>query len=389
MAIPLSVGIQSEAGVTGATGANTFRDIFMNGESSGLDKGFAFIKGAGGVDTGNDTSVFDHCSVDNFATAGWSFEHGQSKSHTFLACRFSASSGTGLYGVSTALGAGGTLEGGSFQWFGGGGNWCKEADFYIGNPNDTCVISGANFESSNRFLEQPAGIFTSAFFPVFIQGCRWSGDQLNADGIAINYRSGGPVVLIGNVIGQNPTLNMKFHLIGSPTYGISMGNLYGSTNLQVLNGQSNLPYHWTSLMDIQNNNNVTIGLITNEQIVNQQLYSTNSSTSASTLLTGANISGGSVEKTLNLTGAISAASNSQLPTVANLIASLGPVTQTNQTYRLRIINGGGSGSGVWTVTTNTGWTLSGTMTIAVGASRDFYVTLTDARSAITATLQAI
>jgi hypothetical protein len=144
-------------------------------------------------------------------------------------------------------------------------------------------------------------------------------------------------------------------------------------------------------MDVQNNNG-SLGLVVPEQIVNQQAYQTNSSTSASTLLAGANISGGTIEQTLGLTGAITAASNAQLPTVANLLTSVDAhnvVVQTNQTYKLRIINIGGSSSGVWTVTTNTGWTLNGTMTIAVGAWRDFYVTITDPVSAITATLQSV
>ena len=43
-------------------------------------------------------------------------------------------------------------------------------------------------------------------------------------------------------------------------------------------------------------------------------------------------------------------------------------------------------SGVFTLTTNTGWTLNGTMTIAVGAWREFIVKLT---SLTAATLQNV
>ncbi len=117
----------------------------------------------------------------------------------------------------------------------------------------------------------------------------------------------------------------------------------------------------------------------------KQVYSTNSSTSASLVLVAADIFGGATEHTLGLTGAISGASNAQLPTVSALVTGISNAL-SGQTYKLRVINIGGTGSGVWTITTNTGWTLSGTMTIAVGGWRDFYVTL---NSLTTATMQSV
>jgi len=384
-AFPLAVGIQSEAGATGSTGTNAYRDIFINGTTNAIDKGFAFVQGAGGIDSGNDTSVFDRVEVDNFATAAWSFEHGQSKSHCFYGCRYSGSGGGGLYGVATALGA--SQEGGSFVFLGGGGNFAAGADFYIGQPNDVIAIFGGNFENSNRFVDSPSAIWNSGPGPVVLTSNRWAGSNLNADGFVINYWSGGTLVLVGNIIGSDATRALKVFQAGGPSYGISIGNYYASTDPNVLVGLANQPFHWQSFMDFRNNNG-TRGVLVSEQIVNQQIYSTNSSVSASTLLTGANIFGGSIEHVLNLTGAISAASNAQLPTVANLLVAIGGLFQINQTFKLRIINGGGSGSGVWTVTTNTGWTLNGTMTIAVGAWREFIVTLT-APATPTATLQSV
>lgn len=109
-------------------------------------------------------------------------------------------------------------------------------------------------------------------------------------------------------------------------------------------------------------------------------YQTNA-LAASGLLTAANITGGigvGSDVTLDLSGNPAGAANAQMPTVASLVAG---VTSFNpgQTYRLRIING--ANSGTWTITTNTGWTLNGTMTIATGTCRDFYVTLTSATAA--------
>jgi len=91
---------------------------------------------------------------------------------------------------------------------------------------------------------------------------------------------------------------------------------------------------------------------------------------------------------LNLTGALTAAANVQLPTVANLKSALPANAQANPTglsFQLRMINSS-SGAFAWTVTTNTGWTLGGTMTLAQNTWRDFIVTFT---SATTATLQAV
>lgn len=125
-----------------------------------------------------------------------------------------------------------------------------------------------------------------------------------------------------------------------------------------------------------------------QAVIGAQVYNTDAQT-ATIVLTGADISGASVEVDLGLTGAIATAQNVQLPTVAALLAAL-PAEVIGQTYKLRILFLGGSASGALTVTTNTGWTLAGTMTIAVGAYRDFLVKLTGANGVVTgATLQNI
>jgi len=110
-------------------------------------------------------------------------------------------------------------------------------------------------------------------------------------------------------------------------------------------------------------------------------YNINSATAAATL-SGANITGGT-DVTLAMAGALSGAANLTLPTVANLVAAL-PNPQLGQSYKLRIINK--AATQTWTVTTNTGWTLTGTMTIATGTWREFIVSLT---SLTTATLQEV
>lgn len=112
-------------------------------------------------------------------------------------------------------------------------------------------------------------------------------------------------------------------------------------------------------------------------------FNTNTST-AGTTLTAANVTGGEDLVDLAMTGTLAAGANAQLPTVANMLQSM-YAPAVGSAFRLRIINRS-SGAFSWTVTTNTGWTLTGTMTIAQNTWRDFDVVIT---GLTTATLQAV
>lgn len=91
---------------------------------------------------------------------------------------------------------------------------------------------------------------------------------------------------------------------------------------------------------------------------------------------------------VRLTGAISGATNAQLPTAAAMYAVWQAYPQYNSTstasskcWFVKVINAAGTGSGVWTMTTNTGLTLSGNMTVAVGGSRLLKLCMTSATAA--------
>jgi hypothetical protein len=124
-----------------------------------------------------------------------------------------------------------------------------------------------------------------------------------------------------------------------------------------------------------------VGVIPGMGEPTNEVYNTNTAT-ASTTLTGANVSGGINEVILNMTGTLGGAANAQLPTVANLVAAI-PNPVAGASYKLRLANTS-SANFVWTVITNTGWTLNGTMTVAQTAYRDFSLTL---NTLTTATLQ--
>lgn len=129
---------------------------------------------------------------------------------------------------------------------------------------------------------------------------------------------------------------------------------------------------------------VTPGALRRIQLANgtNAIYNTNTATASATL-TGANISGAS-DVVLNLTGTLAGAANATLPTVQALIDALKNAAP-GSSYNLRIINSS-AGAFAWTVLTNTGWTLGGTMTIAQNTYRDFIVTI---GATNTATLQSV
>jgi hypothetical protein len=102
-------------------------------------------------------------------------------------------------------------------------------------------------------------------------------------------------------------------------------------------------------------------------------YNTETNTTNFTT-TGAKVAGAQ-NVVLNLTGALGSGQRAcTLPTAAQIVAAI-PNAYVGQTYRLRIQNSS-SGAFAWTVTTNTGLTLTGTMTVAQNTYRDFLVTLT-------------
>ena len=110
----------------------------------------------------------------------------------------------------------------------------------------------------------------------------------------------------------------------------------------------------------------------------------NTATSSATL-TAANIYGSYDSVFLNLSGTLGGAANATLPTVAALAALFPNGVTAGQGYMLTIINSS-SGAYAWTVLTATGWTLTGTMTVAQNTTRTFIINFT---SASTATLTSV
>ncbi len=112
----------------------------------------------------------------------------------------------------------------------------------------------------------------------------------------------------------------------------------------------------------------------------EAIYNADAATASKTL-GGSQISGATFE-ILAFTGTFGAGGAITLPTVANLIASLPAIPQATPvglSWQLRVINVGTTQT--LTMTTNTGWTLNGTMTLATATWRDFVITITSATTA--------
>lgn len=111
--------------------------------------------------------------------------------------------------------------------------------------------------------------------------------------------------------------------------------------------------------------------------VPQQKYNVRADTSAAALV-GGDITGAGDTVILNMTGTLGAGAAVTLPTVAALVAAMtaAGITPTPGTsYELDIYNSSGANF-AWTITTNTGWTLTGTMTVAQNTFRRCIVTFT-------------
>lgn len=104
----------------------------------------------------------------------------------------------------------------------------------------------------------------------------------------------------------------------------------------------------------------------------QQQYAAVAGNTPATL-TGAQMAGAN-SVNVEMTAALAGAGTLNSATAAQIVAAT-PNAIVGQSYKLRIINTS-SGNFAWTLTTATGITLTGTMSIAQNTYRDFIVTLT-------------
>src|ERR1700730_17446183 len=238
-----------------------------------------------------------------------------------------------------------------------GGTYSNFPQLSIAGTNVTIIASKSEFPTVTGTTPLQ-GLWEFVNTEATLIGCELialSINQNNAAAIFVNQR----------------TFDSNTHVVNIIGLFVSLGVSGASVSVIPYNG--NVPTALGVKTDALGNGICLVG-----PMLPYQDYSANASTSASTVLAAADIFGTALhEHTLELTGAITAASNAQLPTAAQLITAMGANTYParGQSYKLRVINGAVSGSGIWTLTTNAGWTLNGLTTIAPGKYRDFYITL--------------
>lgn len=219
---PLAAAIRSQNGEGNAVvpTQNRFENIQIEGtQPGGLGKGFQFALGPGG-DNNNDINSFYDCSVRNYGTAAWSFEHSQSVRHALIRCRFSGNR-AGQYGVTTGDSPGG--NGGQFSIFDGAGGGNTVADFFLGAPNRPVQIVGFESENSTRLLVTNGG--TGAFV-VRLQGIRYADNSIHSDRAAVIFSFPGPLEISSSQFGSGGTgaVQIRINAGSIPGYFRIYGN---------------------------------------------------------------------------------------------------------------------------------------------------------------------
>jgi len=215
---PLSCGIGQSPGAGGVTTNNAFRDLILQANRpGGLDIGMRWY-GAGG---NNDASLIERVQVNNYGTAAYSIENAQSKAHLFLHSQCNGTTGS-KYCITTGLGAGA----GSFVAINMLGDNNSIADFFLGAPDDTIVITGGDFENSARFLTTTAAAGTG--WPVLVQGVRISANNLAPDNKLVIFQMRGGFTFSNNnvdgaPVGVTPLISFEPSALDSAV--IADGNL--------------------------------------------------------------------------------------------------------------------------------------------------------------------
>jgi hypothetical protein len=201
-----------------------FYDILIDG-FGGLDYGWRIRPGVRPDGTLNDFNnefhYFVGTEVRDYSLAGYSIEHSQAKTQTFLNSRFDGGH-CGLYGVATLFGQ----MFGSFRWIGGGGGRNLQADFGLGGSDDFILVRDGAFRDSSRFLESG---FSSGAWNINLYRNLWATrpELFAADGRIIDYHKAGPLVLEGNVFeiaGDAPPGARVLHSSWFPTTTTAIGN---------------------------------------------------------------------------------------------------------------------------------------------------------------------
>lgn len=167
-----AVHVLKDAGAGVSPTHNRFRNLMV--QCDGTTANAIVIGGRDSIDANNDFHLFDHCTFSGYTDIGVMMTGSQAYNQQFKNCIVATQYGA-RYGYHTGQ------VGASIWVMGGGVNGHTDADFYIGRSAQPYIIQFVNSENSARFIESPL----EAYRQVVVEGCRYAGDALHADGRAI------------------------------------------------------------------------------------------------------------------------------------------------------------------------------------------------------------
>jgi hypothetical protein len=183
------------------------------------------------------------------------------------------------------------------------------------------------------------------------------------------------------ILGGTSSQSRLFFLVNSSAAvtALVFPPISGLFNGGVANAAISIPPNTAAIIQLISGGGVVPGLwsaIIGQSAASQALLATQYTaiaTNTPATLTGAQMAGAS-DVTINMTATLGGAGTLNSATAVQIVAAI-PYAQPGFSYNLRIINSSGANF-AWTLTTATGITLNGTMTIAQNTFRDFYVTVT-------------
>lgn len=210
-------------------------------------------------DIKNDHHSFDHVTVSGYTGAAFVLEGRNAKNLGFHRCHCSGlfrKERIGQYAIDTSTRPN---QGAVFYWSNGSALGHEQADFKIGDRNDTIKIDGVTSEKSSRMLQIPDdGAGADVACPVVLKNYRFgTGDPDNppaADGEVIQCEAAGPLSIMACKIGSGirrqqlriryapPAAPGAFNFIGNAIGNDGDGRVFTASSPTMPYEHSNLGY---------------------------------------------------------------------------------------------------------------------------------------------------
>ena len=205
---------------------NRLENVFISGSAKAVYG--VMLGGTGSTDANNDFNVIEQCGINNYTDTGVYVGGTQSYGNRILNSRIVGDGVNSQYAVNSG-GAGGC-----YSVMGGTAGGHLTADFGVGRHYQPYRIQDVVSEGSSRFLSAPSALWRV----IFVEGCRYAGNALNADLKAVKIDGYGKYFMRGNRFGDGQAtiaaLTLEFLNLGSLSNVSFDGNDLFTTSGHVL-----------------------------------------------------------------------------------------------------------------------------------------------------------